>query len=471
MLFNSWAFLIFAASFFALWPVFRRRATSRWAFLVVASFIFYGWWDWRFLFLIVASGLIDFVAALAMSARPAQRRLWLSLSVAGNLGSLAIFKYSSFLAANVDAVLHGWGLSWRLAEHIPEFCLILPVGISFYTFQSMSYTIDVYRGELTPTRNLLHFFAYLAMFPQLVAGPIVRASALLPQLQSCPPVTESQRWSGGKLIICGYFKKVVIADHLAQGVNDAFALQTSGSCLYWWVVALMFAFQIYGDFSGYSDIACGLARWMGYDFGRNFHHPYAALSIREFWQRWHISLSTWFRDYVYIPLGGSRGGRWLSHRNMWITMLVSGLWHGAAWTFVIWGALHAAFLSCERLTGWPDRVARWRGGKLLAFPLVLAQVLIAWMFFRAESFSQAVQIVGTMLSFQSAALAGLRLDWLAFLSLGIAFETLQVQAPRLDTHRLVLGVWKRFEPLAYAALLVMCVYLRGPGGAFIYFQF
>ncbi len=307
-------------------PAGQKIPQVKWAYLVAASFFFYGWWDWRFLFLILASGFIDYFGALGIQRYPGRRKLFLVLSVLGNVGSLAIFKYSGFIAENIDRFLELLGMSQRLADNIPEFMLILPVGISFYTFQSMSYTIDIYRGKMEPTRNVLHFFAYLSLFPQLVAGPIVRARDLMPQLKKLRPTTEVERWNGFKLIMIGFFKKVVLADNIAPLVNSGFTNihQTSNS-LFWWVMVIGFAFQIYFDFSGYSDIARGLAKWMGLNFRLNFNHPYHSRSLREFWSRWHISLSTWFRDYIYIPLGGGRKGRLNAHIFMWITMVVSGL--------------------------------------------------------------------------------------------------------------------------------------------------
>lgn len=471
MLFNSAEFLVFFAAFIAFWPLLRKRNSTRWPYLIAASFFFYGWWDWRFLFLLVGNGLIDFLAGLAMVRWPRRKKLLLVVSLSANLGALAVFKYLDFAVGNVNAVL-GWMGSTRA---VPLPMLTLPVGLSFYTFQSMSYTIDVYRGSLQPTRNPLHFFASLALFPHLVAGPIIRAADLLPQLCVVRKTSEAQRWEGLRLIVYGYFKKVVIADNLAPVVSAAFSASTlvpSGS--YWWVIATLFAFQIYCDFSGYSDIARGLARWMGYQFPLNFDHPYIAGSFREFWTRWHISLSSWFRDYVYIPLGGSRGGAWAAHRNMWIAMLVSGLWHGAAWTFVIWGALHALFLSIERLTRWPKRLSQIRGGSVVAIVITLMGVLVAWVFFRAQSAGQAVSIVGLMFDPRTFDLASIRanLHWRELLLVALmALRHVQchpgwsrVQRPQLEPSR----IW---QPVAVAVFVWACVFLRGPGSAFIYFQF
>lgn len=471
MLFNSAEFLVFFAAFIAFWPLLRKRNNTRWSYLITASFFFYGWWDWRFLFLLVGNGLIDFLAGLAMVRWPRQKRLLLVVSLSANLGALAVFKYLDFAVGNVNTVL-GWMGSSRA---VPLPMLTLPVGLSFYTFQSMSYTIDVYRGSLQPTRNPLHFFASLALFPHLVAGPIIRAADLLPQLCVVRKTSEAQRWEGLRLIVYGYFKKVVIADNLAPVVNAAFSatsLVPSGT--YWWVIATLFAFQIYCDFSGYSDIARGLARWMGYQFPLNFDHPYISASFREFWTRWHISLSSWFRDYVYIPLGGSRDGAWAAHRNMWITMVVSGLWHGAAWTFVVWGALHALFLSIERLTQWPKRLNQIQGGGVVAIVVTLMGVLVAWVFFRAQSVGQAAGIVGLMFDPRTFDLASIRanLHWRELLLVALmAARHIQchpgwgrVQWPQVELPR----IW---QPVTVAVFVWACVFLRGPGSAFIYFQF
>ncbi len=470
MLFNSLTFLIFGCLFFLLWPLARQRRHWRWGFVTVASFVFYGWWDWRFIFLIMASGLLDFFAALGMQRWPRLKGPLLIASIIGNVGSLAIFKYFIFLTTNINSALHAAGAGWQL----PVIQVALPIGISFYTFQSMSYTIDVYRGKMRPTRNVLHFFAYLSMFPQLVAGPIIRASHLLPQLEERKEITETDRWEGLKLVTFGYFKKVVLADNLAPAVNLAFGSSTvEQSAVYWWLAVSMFAMQIYFDFSGYSDIARGLGRWMGYDFPLNFNHPYRAASLREFWNRWHISLSTWFRDYVYIPLGGSRRGKLFAYINLWIAMLLSGLWHGAAWNFVIWGSLHAAYVSLERLTSWPERLRRIPGGRFVAWLMVLVLVWIGWVFFRAESMGQAMEILTVMFNpalLGITALPPIFTVAMVFLALGAANELIH----RFDLDRLYKAskISMRFaEPSVIAAMLVACIYLRGPGSAFIYFQF
>ena len=473
MQFNSVIFIIFGAVFFTLWPVFRKRNNVRWIYLVVASFIFYGWWDWRFLLLIIGTGLIDFFAGLGIVRFNRRKKLLLILSMCGNIGTLAVFKYLDFGIGNINWILHSFGIE----NQIPAANLILPVGISFYTFQSMSYTIDVYRGQLRPTHSVFHFFAYLSLFPQLVAGPIVRAKDLLPQLEHYEPVSEQQRWDGLKLIVFGFFKKVVIADTLAISVNTAFAAATpTGSSSYWWIIMIMFAFQIYCDFSGYSDIACGLGKWIGYEFPVNFNNPYIASSFREFWQRWHISLSTWFRDYVYIPLGGSRKGKVNAHIIMWITMLVSGLWHGAAWHFIIWAALHSLYLSIERITNWPKKLKAVPGRRHLATPAVFVLTVLAWVFFRAGTFSQAAAICRIMLN-------------PAVFNYAVADQLIDNNA--INVLLIIVGIqlffyfgWNKsawmtatsrtratLESVFMAFLILTCVYMRAPSNAFIYFQF
>ncbi len=471
MLFNSLDFILFLGAFLVFWPLMRRENNRRWIFLVCASFVFYGWWDWRFLFLIVFSGLLDFYCGLGMERFSRWRKTFLILSIIGNLGTLGIFKYLDFGIGNVNALMSFFGIDVNL----PAAGLMLPIGISFYTFQSMSYTIDIYRGSLKPTRNVAHFFAYLAMFPQLVAGPIVRAKDLLPQLMSASPTTEKQRWEGFRLIIHGFFKKVVIADNLAPIVAMAFNAETpAASSIYWWCIMMMFSFQIYCDFSGYSDIARGLANWMGYEFPVNFNHPYISKSFQEFWTRWHISLSSWFRDYVYIPLGGSRKGKASTHMNIWVTMLLSGFWHGAAWTFIAWGALHAAMLSLEKVSNWPKRILSLPGGKVLAVLFVYALVLIGWVFFRAQSFSQAGEVLTIMFSFQSVdgniikelvsykcvAILLIMICREIYCGLGVDVTDL------IDRH-----TGRVYQPALTGMVLILCIYLRGPGSEFIYFQF
>lgn len=475
MLFNSLIFLLFGFLFFTLLPLVNKQKNNiRWIFLTVASFFFYGWWDWRFLFLIIGSGLIDYIAGLLIIKSYRYRTLFLVISLLGNLGSLAAFKYSGFFAENFNKLFALFDIAIDFNDQIPPFMSILPVGISFYTFQSMSYTIDIYRGRLKPTRNILHFFSYLALFPQLVAGPIVRARDLLPQLKRVRVVSKQENWNGFYLILVGYFKKVVLADNIAPLVNSAFNdVGAHQSSLYWWVVMFGFAFQIYFDFSGYSDIARGLAKWMGLHFRLNFNHPYVSTSIREFWTRWHISLSTWFRDYVYIPLGGSRKGKFRSHLNMWITMIVSGFWHGAAWNFVIWGALHAFYNSFERVFKYEKALKTIRFGKEISWILVLVQVIIAWVFFRAETFTDAIHVIKNMLLINTdmdIIRDGVFNNALIFIIVGLSIEVFFYF--NLKSKLAFRGRNKEyFQYFQFVLMIIAIILFRGKGQEFIYFQF
>ena len=446
--------------------------------------------------MLVLSGIIDFTAALLIEKSCSKRRkkFWLTLSILTNLGLLGTFKYLEFIVENINSFLHFLGYTGAdLTVNLPNFFLILPIGISFYTFQSMSYTIDVYRGELKPTKNILHFFTYLTLFPQLVAGPIERASNLLPQIVQMPKsLTEEERFRALCLIIWGYFKKMVIADNLAYVVDSAFDYPIiNSSSLWWWVIVLGFAFQIYCDFSGYTDIARGLARWMGLHLMKNFNTPYFSTDIREFWSRWHISLSSWFRDYVYIPLGGNRNGTWRTYRNLWITLGLSGLWHGAAWTFICWGLCHALFSSIERLFGICATLKK-KGcfGMMIAWMLTSVQILVAWVFFRSRSLSQALEVLKTMFSLNltGGVPFGEFFRWSFTGVVGISIRRIYFTLFVCWCLWLAEACWllckkknlnlvgkMRISPLAQAVFmgifLFLCVFLRSPGKQFIYFQF
>ncbi len=473
MLFNSLGFFAFAAIFFALWPLVCRRATSRYVAITIASLVFYGAWDPRFVLLLLGTALSDFVFGLGMARSPRHKKVLLACSLGVNLGALFVFKYSTFAARTTDSVTAALGHPTHTADGVPAFVALLPPGISFYTFQSMSYTIDVYRGTLKPTKNPLHFLAFISMFPQLVAGPIVRAKDLLPRLETHTAPSAEARFSAVSLMVLGYWKKVVIADNLARAVTSIYDAPGGSSGLLYWLATIMFAAQIYADFSGYSDIARGLARLMGYEFPLNFDHPYTARSMREFWQRWHITLSTWFRDYVYLPLGGNRKS---ATRNLWVTMLLSGLWHGASFTFVAWGAWHALWLTVERWTRWPERAQKSQLGRVLAAPLVFLLTLLGWVFFRAHTLKGALSILSAMLGLSASHVMTSDLSQLRapalFLLLGIVTElitALRDRRPHRETPTTTSpGV---LRPLGVGLLIVSCIYLHGPGNAFIYFQF
>lgn len=481
MLFNSLTFIVFFVTFMLGYLPLRNHNRLRLIYIVIGSAIFYGWWDWRFLLLIFATGTVDFAAALAMErfSRPAVRKCCLLVSLIFDLGMLAIFKYSTFVAENLEHLLGALGICVDLQARIPAFCLILPVGISFYTFQSLSYTIDVYRRELPPTRSFFHFMAYLMFFPQLVAGPIVRARCLLYRLAEPPRLTAVGAVSGMKLIVIGFFKKCFLADNIAGFVNTSFAEGFGNrSTWFWYLTMILFSIQIYCDFSGYSDIARGLARLLGYRFPLNFNHPYASVGFRDFWRRWHISLSSWFMNYVYIPLGGNvekyRGKGWLNRvrtdLNLFVTMLLSGIWHGAAWTFLLWGAIHGALLSLERTLALP-KLFDGRGGKLIWRTATILLIPLTWIPFRAESFSQMRHICACLTAYSPLPEDCKIGESLPFVIFFLAMELfLYLRPVRFLPDRIARLVY-RYDAIGFAALGAITIFFRGEGNEFIYFQF
>ena len=405
MLFNSASFFIFLPIIFLLFWLSKRILNLQNCIIIIASYTFYGWWDWRFLLLIVFSTLNDYFIGIEIgkSNTVKRKKLFLWLSIISNLGVLLFFKYCDFFIENFVIVLEAMSFD----PNISSLNIILPVGISFYTFQTLSYTIDIYRGNLKPTKNIIAFGAFISFFPQLVAGPIERATNLLPQFFKQKEFDYSLAIDGVKQALWGFFKKIVIADHCAIYANEIFGTidnPVDYSTLPGGVLcmgAIYFAFQIYGDFSGYSDIAIGTSKIFGFKIMRNFNYPYFSRDIAEFWRRWHISLSTWFRDYLYIPLGGSRGTIYKQLRNVMIIFVVSGFWHGAKWTFVIWGALNAIYfipfllLKLNRKNTShvisnsfiPD--LRTLSSILMTFTVVC----FAWIFFRADSANQAFDYI------------------------------------------------------------------------------
>ncbi|MBD0400815.1 MBOAT family protein [Flammeovirga sp. EKP202] len=403
MLFNSLEFAVFLPIVFLLyWFVTKNSIKQQNILLLIASYIFYGWWDWRFLGLIAFSSFVDFSIGkkLGKTSNERSRKGLLYSSLFVNLGLLGLFKYYNFFAQSFADAFTLLGSS----IHVDRLNIVLPVGISFYTFQTLSYTIDVYKKKLEPTENSIDFFAFVSFFPQLVAGPIERATHLLPQFQKRRYFEYVKAVDGMRQILWGLFKKVVIADNCAYYANLVFNNYEdyNGSSLL--LGAIFFSFQIYGDFSGYSDIAIGTARLFGFDLMQNFAFPYFSRDIAEFWRRWHISLSTWFRDYLYIPLGGSKGGTWMKVRNTFIIFLVSGFWHGANWTFIAWGALNAIyFLPLLLLKQNRNNIEIVAKNRLLPNIKELFQmattyfmVVIAWIFFRAESINHAIHYLYNM---------------------------------------------------------------------------
>lgn len=405
MLFNSIEFAVFLPIVFILyWFFFQKSLKWQNFFIVITSYIFYGWWDWRFLFLILFSTVQDYCIAYWIEKENSQkkRKLLLSISIITNLGFLGFFKYYNFFIDNFITAFSFFGTK----PSIHTLNILLPVGISFYTFQTLSYTIDVYRKNLTATKDFIAFSAFVSFFPQLVAGPIERATHLLPQFYKKRNFNYNLAVDGMRQILWGLFKKMVIADNCAIYANQIFANYETSSGSELVLGAVFFAFQIYGDFSGYSDIAIGTSRLFGFDLMKNFNFPYFSRDVAEFWRRWHISLNTWFRDYLYIPLGGSRGGNLMRIRNTFIIFLVSGFWHGANWTFIIWGALNALFIMPSIIfkTNRANLDIVASGRKLPSFKdimnisITFGLITFAWIFFRAENVEQAFSYISRMLN-------------------------------------------------------------------------
>ncbi len=404
MIFNSLAFAVFLPVVLALYYVLPFKGQNR--MLLLASLFFYAWWDWRFLGLLGLTILIDFYASHAVfHARTHKRKKqWMLLSVVSNVLVLVIFKYSNFFAQSFSDLLTRLGF----AVHAPTFALVLPIGISFYTFMSMAYVIDVYRGDLEPTPHLFDFALFVCYFPHLVAGPILRAPQLLPQLTKERRVKLEQIRDGVALIVIGYVRKVVVADLLAQMVSEAFTDMHSLGSGDMILRMYLFALQLYGDFAGYSDIARGVSKLFGIELNLNFATPYLSQNITEFWRRWHISLSSWLRDYVYIPLGGNRKGKFRTYLNNFLTMVIGGLWHGANWTYVIWGALNGLYLAIHKAyldyTGKSQRQSlepvRWRFVTPFKVFFVFTLAAFAFIIFRSPNFSSAYHYIIKMFSFQ-----------------------------------------------------------------------
>jgi len=481
MLFNSIDFAIFLPIvFFLYWFVCNKNLSLQNILLLISSYVFYGWWDWRFLFLIIFSSYLDYGVGIALdkTSDDKKRKILLLISVIVNLGFLAIFKYFNFF---INSFVDVFTLFGYKIENTLSLQIVLPVGISFYTFQTLSYTIDVYKEKLKPTYNLVSFFAYVSFFPQLVAGPIERAINLLPQFYVKRKFHYNLAIDGMRQILWGLFKKTVIADNCATYANEIFNNYTeySGSTLL--VGALFFTFQIYADFSGYSDIAIGVSRLFGFDLMKNFSFPYFSRDIAEFWRRWHISLTTWFRDYVYIPLGGSRGSMWIKIRNTFVVFLVSGLWHGANWTFVVWGLINALyFMPLLLLNKNRKNIETIALGKFLPSLKELFQmtstfflIVIGWIFFRAETVSQAFNYINRIFSksfFQTPIFFSLTIVIVTLLFIFI--EWIQRDKDHgLQLQNTLLGNYRLTRWLIYLALVFIICFLKGSEQEFIYFQF
>jgi D-alanyl-lipoteichoic acid acyltransferase DltB (MBOAT superfamily) len=477
MLFNSVEFLIFLPIVFGLYWFLLKKIHTQNILILLASYVFYGWWDWRFLSLILLSTLVDYTVGvnLGKTSEENKRKRLLWISVLFNLGLLGTFKYFNFFIDNWISLWNSLGIEMnRVSINV-----ILPVGISFYTFQTLSYTLDIYKKQLTPTRNFFAFASFVAFFPQLVAGPIERASNLLPQFFKVRKFTYAKAADGLRQILWGLFKKVVIADNCAEYVNIIFAdyHDYSGSTLV--LGAVLFAFQIYGDFSGYSDIAIGVARLFGFELKQNFAFPYFSRDISEFWRRWHISLSTWFRDYLYIPLGGSRVNNAKKLRNIFIIFVVSGFWHGANWTFIVWGALNALFflplIFLEKNRVHLNVVAE---NRLLPTLKESLQILFtftittfAWIFFRAENIHHAMDFISTIFSTSIFTIPEFNLVEITVLLFFFLVVEWIGRKEQYAIEKCLIRIHYSLRWSFYLILLVMIFTFGKDANEFIYFQF
>lgn len=482
MLFNSLQFAIFLPIIFILyWFVAKESLKFQNALLLIASYFFYACWDWRFLFLLVFSTLLDYFTGIKMTEAKNQniKKFWFWLSISVNLGFLGIFKYYDFFAQSFAYLISKFGFSinpWTLN-------VLLPVGISFYTFHGLSYVIDIYKDRIKAERNFVDYSVFVSFFPLLVAGPIERATHLLPQIKNKRFFDYSKAVDGLKQVLWGLFKKTVIADQCARYANEIFANsgEHSGSTLL--VGILFFTFQIYGDFSGYSDIALGTARLFGINLQRNFAFPYFSRDIAEFWRRWHISLSTWFRDYLYIPLGGSKGGMWFKIRNVFIIFLVSGFWHGANWTFIVWGLLHALYIMPSIILNTNrnnlDIVAKGKYfptiKEVVSMFFTFSLTVFAWIFFRAENLRHAWNIITKI--FSKSLFAGISyknddfakpviLLIIVFLIIEWLGREQQYAIARLGVKLPKIVRWG-----FYYAIVIVIFLCNGKEQQFIYFQF
>ncbi len=481
MLFNSLEYLFFLPIVFAIYWLLRNHLKLQNLFVVIASYVFYGWWDWRFLILIAITSFCSWGSGLLINRTPytihrtLSPKFWMIANVVLNLGILATFKYYDFFVTEFITTFFAESVQPSLL-HSFTLKIILPVGISFYTFQALSYSIDVYRGNIKPTKDIIAFFAFISFFPQLVAGPIERATNLLPQFLQKRTFCYEQGVDGMRQILWGLFKKVVIADNCAMYVDQVWATYDtqSGSTLL--LAAILFTFQIYGDFSGYSDIAIGTAKLFGIKLMRNFNNPYFSRDIAEFCRRWHISLTTWFRDYVYIPLGGNRQGLSRTIVNTIIVFLICGLWHGANWTYLVWGLYNVLLFLPLILLGkskrYKDSPLVWKQLPQMLITIVL--VTLGWIIFRAPSLTEAWDVCcnicsGTLWSAPYI----LPMQEMLFLAIGIVVMMGVEWLQRNEAHGLVLNHMnsRALRYAIYIVLITMILWKGDSGDAFIYFQF
>lgn len=467
MLFNSQVFFVFFSCFFLLyWFINKKSIHLRNCLILFGSYVFYAWWDWRFLFLILGSSLIDFFVAKKINGSN-KKFNWLLVSCLSNLGVLFVFKYFNFFTQSfIDLTnLFGLNITFNIIN------IILPVGISFYTFQTLSYSIDVYRNKINPTNNLISFLSFVSFFPQLVAGPIERASNLIPQIESKRSLNVDQFKAGFFQILVGLFRKIVIADNLALYVDLIYGepqIYNSSTLL---LATFLYTFQIYFDFSGYSDIAIGTAKLLGFNFKQNFNLPYFSNSLTEFWRKWHISLSSWLKDYLYISLGGNRNGKWLTYRNLILTMLLGGLWHGSSWNFIIWGLIHGFVLAIEKLIFSKKEKSFGNSiGFLYTFPVVM----ISWIFFRAETLDDSFFILNAIyyFDFTFPIISNISVIVTSFfvLFIGLVFDiTLKIRKTHLESFGKYLS--DKIYIMCSCFIILLLVLFYSSSETFIYFQF
>ncbi len=474
MLFNTPKFLVFLGLLVLLFVLSPKRFKA--PLLLLASYVFYGFWDWRFTFLLAWSTIIDFYCGRKIyeaSDLFSKKRL-LILSIVNNLLILGFFKYYNFFLDSFVALLSASGLT----TNFQTLNIILPVGISFYTFQTMSYTIDIYRGELKPTNRFMDFALFVAFFPQLVAGPIERAANMLPQIEQLKPANWEEIKKGAALVFMGFIKKVLISDNIAKLVDQYFQNYASSDSIYIFTGLILFSFQIYMDFSGYSDIARGISKWLGIDLMKNFNQPYFSTNITEFWRRWHISLSTWLKDYLYIPLGGNRGGRYKTYFNLMATMVLGGLWHGASWNFILWGFLHGLYLMLHKMylelfkLKAAFEIKKWGFVTLLKMVTVYLLVLITWLPFRSSSINETFSIFKKIVFWQG----DINTNQLLYIGL-MAFVLVLLDLPAYLTkkHTFILNLPKwMLASIVVAGLMSIAFFMYiniNEERPFIYFQF
>jgi alginate O-acetyltransferase complex protein AlgI len=473
MWFNSFSFLWFLPTvligYYAI-PTWRGRKIA----LLIASYFFYACWNPPFVFLLAASSLIDYTLgrALGTMESPRRRKLLVATSCLSNFGVLAALKYAGFLLGTFYSVSHVIGITSLPPMPVWIGRIVLPVGISFYTFHGVSYILDVYRGRIAPKKSLIDFMLFIAFFPQLVAGPILRAAQFVPQLENKPENEPVDWMRGGYLIILGLFQKVALADNLAPLANLVYNDPGRFNTVELWVGTYAFAFQIYFDFAGYSNIAIGTARLLGFSIPENFRMPYIAVGFRDFWRRWHISLSTWLRDYLYIPLGGSRQGTLLTIRNLYIVMGLGGLWHGANWTFVVWGLMHGTYLVAEHLLQpvlerIPNTIRQSRITRAAVSVLTFHLVCLAWVFFRARSVSAAGSMLEQML-LPTALNMNFHSPVMIYLAVGAIAVAIALLATGRDLPRRV-PAWA--WGVSAAVMLFLTMFTWGDANEFIYFRF